>query len=83
MRACVFSLKVTHDLEAGASENLLLLLVGETNKKKCLDALDLNLHFEKVRKSVFGSAAGLSLARSCYLHFPRFSRKTKLPETVT
>lgn len=34
MRACVFSLKVTHDLEAGTSENLLLLLVGETNKKK-------------------------------------------------
>lgn len=63
MRACVFSLKVTHDLEAGTSENLLLLLVGETNKKKCLDVLDLNLHFEKVGK--------VSLALLLDSHWPR------------
>lgn len=49
---CVFSLKVTHDSGAGTSENLLLLLVGETNKpnKNFLDVLDLNLRFEKVGK---------------------------------
>lgn len=56
-------MKVTHDLEAGVSENLLLLLVGETNKKnKCLDVLDLKLHFEKVGK--------VSLALPLDSHWP-------------
>lgn len=48
MRACGFSLKVKHDLEAGTSEKSASSSCWGNKQKKCLDVLDLNLHFEKV-----------------------------------
>lgn len=58
-------------------------LLEKRNKKKDKKKKPWHVGFESAlsesRENVSGSAARLPLARSCSLHFPRSSRKTRLP----